>query len=68
MGFAYDESPAVCDSISQKQFKGSWLTHSMTHSNEAFEKDDPDSLDHGEAGMWLLKSGSLGPMAETEPR
>ena len=60
VGFAYDESPAVCDSISQKKFKCSWLTHSSleSRSNEAFEKDDLDSPDHGdEVGMRLLKSG-----------
>ena len=58
VGFAYDESPAVCDSISQNKFKWSWLTHSR--SNE----EAPDLPDHGEAGMRLLKSGSLGPTEE----
>ena len=63
VGFAYDESPAVCDSISQKKFKGSWLTHSRSNE-EALEKDDPDLPDGGEAGIRLLKSGSPGPMEE----
>ena len=67
VGFAYDESPDVSDSISQKQFKGYWLTHLRSREG-AFEKYDPDRPECGEAGMRLLDSGSPGPVEEPEPR